>query len=922
MTARIYHWTGENPNIHTSSANSVVFVETGYSGNERIEIATDIQRFGSSSFHVGYVDAADNSVNPPTYYRRRTYLNASGTIDTVGQGDFALAFWWKPTSESFYSEGGNHKTIISSHLGLMSSYALHGHSLTNYDIRWYAPYGDDTPDVDQYIAKTYQINLTGLPWIHIYASRIGETLRFVLTDINGDVFVDNSGNDCEWSYTGQASKRYNINNVTNQTPFFRVGGGGSGTSNIGYYDDIVLVQSQSLSYDSLDLTRPVYISGEPITPVINSFSSSATTVESGDSVTLSWEDYYSESLQLQKHIGGVLNSTETVTGSSKSVTVTESVTYKIRGANTYASSSFSSVEITSNGGNSMAYAHPSGAFAIPYQLHGGFLGGFVTGSNGEFDHLAMSGVMGADAAHVTAGHALVSGFAGATGSLVAALNAAYNVGSFDVGQGIDAATFSGADTLRLSASANVFTFGSQSNGYRLELHQDVAGDGLGMAAPNGVNGGGALSVNVDDTGIEINSDALRLKDGGVTTAKLDADAVTEAKLADGAVVGDNIQALAVSSSHIVANAITNSELATLAVSASNIVASAVETAKINDLAVTTAKLAADAVTEIKLADNAVVGDNIQALAVSSSHIVANAITNSELAPLAVSASNIVADAVITAKINDGAVTTAKINDEAVTNAKLAGLAVDTGQIAADAVTEAKLADNAVVGDNIQALAISSSHIIANAVTNSELATLAVSASNIVASAVTTAKIAADAVTEAKLADGAVVGDNIQALAISSSHIVANAVTNSELATLSVSASNIVASAVTTAKINDDAVTSAKLGSAAVDIEALGTGSVDTAALIDLNVTTAKLAADAVTAPKIADLAISASHIVAGAVTDAKLNADVFSSAHTFSGVQQFGLDKLRVSGSTAAGANAYFSFKVEGGILVLTAHAE
>ncbi len=88
------------------------------------------------------------------------------------------------------------------------------------------------------------------------------------------------------------------------------------------------------------------------------------------------------------------------------------------------------------------------------------------------------------------------------------------------------------------------------------------------------------------------------------------------------------------------------------------------------------------------------------------------------------------------------------------------------------------------------------------------------------------------------------------------------------------------------------MTSAKLGSAAVDIEALGTGSVDTAALI------------------------------AGNVTNAKLNADVFSSAHTFSGVQQFGLDKLRVSGSTAAGANAYFSFKVEGGILVLTAHAE
>ena len=372
MTAKIYHWTGENPNIHTSSANSVVFVETGNSGNERIEIATDVARFGDESFHIGYVDAADNSVNPPTYYRRRTYLNASGTIDTVGQGDFALAFWWKPTSESFYSEGGNHKTIIHSHLGMMSSYAAHGHSLTNYDIRWYAPYGDDTPDVDQYVAKTYQINLTGMPWIHIYASRIGETLRFVLSDINGDVFVDNSGNDCDWSYTGQASKRHNIS----ENSYFRVGGGGSGTSNIGYYDDIVLVQKQSLSYDDLDLTRPIYISGEPIDPVIHSFSTSDTTVNSGESATLSWEDYYSESLQLQKYIGGVLNSTEAVTGNSKSVTINQAVSYKLRTTNSHSSADSSFLNI-SLGGSEMAIvqavsgSEPAQSMQVNVNLLGG-----------------------------------------------------------------------------------------------------------------------------------------------------------------------------------------------------------------------------------------------------------------------------------------------------------------------------------------------------------------------------------------------------------------------------------------------------------------------------------------------------------------------------------------------------------------------
>ena len=51
----------------------------------------------------------------------------------------------------------------------------------------------------------------------------------------------------------------------------------------------------------------------------------------------------------------------------------------------------------------------------------------------------------------------------------------------------------------------------------------IAGDGL--AASNGV-----LAVGVDDTGIEINSDALRLKDSGVVTAKIADDAVTPAKM--------------------------------------------------------------------------------------------------------------------------------------------------------------------------------------------------------------------------------------------------------------------------------------------------------------------------------------------------------------------------------------------------------
>lgn len=56
---------------------------------------------------------------------------------------------------------------------------------------------------------------------------------------------------------------------------------------------------------------------------------------------------------------------------------------------------------------------------------------------------------------------------------------------------------------------------------KVGLSGSIAGDGLAYAG--GVDSISALSVNVDDTGIEISSDTLQLKDDGVTAAKLNSD---------------------------------------------------------------------------------------------------------------------------------------------------------------------------------------------------------------------------------------------------------------------------------------------------------------------------------------------------------------------------------------------------------------
>jgi hypothetical protein len=79
--------------------------------------------------------------------------------------------------------------------------------------------------------------------------------------------------------------------------------------------------------------------------------------------------------------------------------------------------------------------------------------------------------------------------------------------------------------------ANSFSESSEA----LTLASGVAGDGLVLTT-------GVLAVNTDGTTLEVNTDALRVKDLGISTAKLAAGAVTTAKIAADAVTGDKLHA--------------------------------------------------------------------------------------------------------------------------------------------------------------------------------------------------------------------------------------------------------------------------------------------------------------------------------------------------------------------------------------------
>jgi len=144
---------------------------------------------------------------------------------------------------------------------------------------------------------------------------------------------------------------------------------------------------------------------------------------------------------------------------------------------------------------------------------------------------------------------------------------------------------------------------------KLGLSGSIAGAGLGYTG--GVNSISVLAVNVDGTGIEINSDALRLKDNGVTLAKM--AGIARGSIIVGDASGDpSALALGTAAQFMISDgddAIyrTMSGDATIAANGALTIANdAVEQAMIADDAVGADQLAANAVVNASVAGNAAI----------------------------------------------------------------------------------------------------------------------------------------------------------------------------------------------------------------------------------------------------------------------------------------------------------------------------
>ncbi len=226
----------------------------------------------------------------------------------------------------------------------------------------------------------------------------------------------------------------------------------------------------------------------------------------------------------------------------------------------------------------------------------------------------------------------------------------------------------------------------------------TAAAGNGLAASSGV-----LAVGVDDSSIELNSDALRVKAGGITNAMLADDAVDSDELAAGAVDLAHMSANSVDSDQYVDGSIDTAHIADAQITLAKMAVNSVDSDQYVDGSIDTAHIADAQITLAKMAVNSVDSDQYVDGSIDLAHMSANSVDSDQYVDGSIDNVHIAADAVDGAKIADDAVNSEHIALGALDSEHYASGSIQTGHVADNQVTLAKMAGLAaakfILGDS-------------------------------------------------------------------------------------------------------------------------------------------------------------------------------------------------------------------------------
>ena len=360
------------------------------------------------------------------------------------------------------------------------------------------------------------------------------------------------------------------------------------------------------------------------------------------------------------------------------------------------------------------------------------------------------------------------------------------------------------------------------------------------------------AIAIASDGVVTFSQIPVLPDNTVSTADIQADAITGAKIADNAINSEHYQHGSIDTIHIADAQITVAKMAANSVDSDQYVDGSIDNAHYaehyTDGSIDTAHIAAGQVTVAKMAINSIDSAQYVDGSIDREHLAADIVDGTKIANDAINSEHYAADSIDAEHYAPGSVDATAIGNDVVNSQHYAAASIDREHLAADIIDGTKIADDVINSEHYAAGSIDTEHIAdAN---------------------ITVAKMAANSIDSAQYVDGSIDTAHYTAGSVNATALASNAVTSAKINSAAVTTAKIADANVTTAKIANDAIDSQHYAADSIDAEHYAPGSVDATAL----------ASNAVTSAKIADATIVGADIAANTVAEANMANDAIGSA--------------------------------------------
>ena len=403
------------------------------------------------------------------------------------------------------------------------------------------------------------------------------------------------------------------------------------------------------------------------------------------------------------------------------------------------------------------------------------------------------------------------------------------------------------------------------------------GDITGVTAGDGLTGGGAsgsvtLTLGVDDSTIEISSDAARVKEGGITASHLAADSVDSSELVNGSVDLAHMSVNSVDSDQYVDGSIDTAHIANDAITAALIADNAIDSDMYVDGSIDTAHIANDQITAALMADNSIDSAAYVDASIDLAHMSANSVDSPQYVDGSVDNVHLANDGITISGTDTslgGSITFPTMSNVDMGGDFVIGNQSDdtctiTGNLTVAGTTTTTQSIAIGTADTIIFEGASANDYETTLTVTDPTADRTITLPNVTGTVVTTGDTAT--VTATMLAANSVDSSELVNGSVDASHMAANSIDSASYVDGSIDLAHMSANSVDSAQYVDGSIDTAHIANDQITAALMADNSIDSAAYVDASIDLAHMSANSVDSPQYVDGSVDNVHLANDGIT--------------------------------------------------------